>query len=94
MFRRVGDEWLLFDPESERIHVLNLTSALIWSFCTGEFTVDDIVEEVRAAFDEPVDPDAVTTALTDFRQAGLLAAEDDVGGGDVGGGGTTEAPGS
>lgn len=50
VFRRVGEEWLLFDPATQLIHVLNLTAALVWSFCEGEHTVEAMAAEVGAAF--------------------------------------------
>ncbi len=72
VFRRVGGDWALFDPEGQRLHVLNLTAALVWSFCTGEHDVETIEAHVRRAFgDEVADPD-VQQVLADFRQARLL----------------------
>ena len=31
IFRPLDDSWVLFDPRSERVHVLNLTAALVWT---------------------------------------------------------------
>ncbi len=73
VFRRVGDDWVLFDPEAQQIHVLNLTAALVWSFCTGEHTVEAIEQEVRGAFPDAEDA-GVTEALEQFRASGLLAS--------------------
>lgn len=71
-FRRVGEDWVLFDPDGQRLHVLNLTAALVWSFCTGEHDVATIEEHVRRAFGEEVDDPGVRTVLQDFREARLL----------------------
>jgi len=72
VFRRVGEDWVIFDPEAQRIHVLNLTAALVWSFCTGEFDVAGIEREVRGAFEHATDDAGAADALREFRAAGLL----------------------
>lgn len=51
--RRVGDEWLLFDPAGERLHVLNLAAALAWTHCTGDLSVPEISAAVAEAFGIP-----------------------------------------
>lgn len=72
VFRRVGEDWVLFDPESQRIHVLNLTAALVWSFCTGEYDVEKIEGQVREAFEKATDDAGVAEALRGFEAADLL----------------------
>ncbi len=72
VFRRVGEDWVLFDPDGQRLHVLNLTAALVWSFCTGEHGVATIEEHVRRAFGDEVDDPGVRAVLQDFREARLL----------------------
>ena len=72
VFRRVGEDWVLFDPESQRIHVLNLTAALVWSFCTGDYEVQHIEGQVRDAFEETTDDGGVAEALQGFKAADLL----------------------
>jgi hypothetical protein len=76
VFRRVGEDWVLFDPTTQQIHVLNLTAALVWSFCTGEMEVENIEQEVSAAFGQPPPDDTgVAKALGAFEAAGLLVTE-------------------
>ena len=36
VLRRVGNEWVLFDAAHDRAHVLNLTAAVVWTYCDGE----------------------------------------------------------
>lgn len=75
VFRRVAGDWLLFDPASGRIHVLNLTAALVWSFCTGESTPAEIADALGGAFESGAESraeDAVGEALERFRREGLL----------------------
>ncbi len=74
VFRRVGEDWLLFDPDSQQVHVLNLAAALVWSSCTGEKNVATIVGEVGDAYEgEDVESD-VRDILERFYAAGLLLA--------------------
>jgi hypothetical protein len=72
VFRQVGEDWVLFDPVAGRIHVLDLTAALLWSFCTGESEVPSLEEEVRRAFGAAVDDPQVPKALRGFLDAGLF----------------------
>jgi len=44
--RRVGSEWVLFDPASDRAHVLNPTAAVIWAYCDGEHDPDAMAEAI------------------------------------------------
>ncbi len=77
VFRQLDDEWVIYDPASDRLHVLNLTAALVWTYCTGEHDVRAIAREVGRAFDPPVDGerigDEVASALGTLRAEGLLA---------------------
>lgn len=87
VFRRVAGDWLLFDPHTRRIHVLNLSAALVWSFCTGEHESGEIAEEVADAFAElPGEGDGpaaglgevrrtVDEVLDRFRREGLLEGD-------------------
>ena len=72
VFRRVGEEWLLFDADRQVIHVLNLTAALIWSLCDGRTTALEIAREVEKAFGDASAGDAVSDAIERFRAEGLL----------------------
>lgn len=74
VFRRVGEDWVLFDPRAQRIHVLNLSAALVWSFCTGEMEVPAVEAEVRKAFGIALEDPRVEEAVRDFLEAGLLHA--------------------
>ena len=72
VFRRVGGDWVLFDPLAQRIHVLNLSAALVWSFCTGERDVASVERQVREAFGIAVEDPRVVQTLQEFLDAGLL----------------------
>jgi hypothetical protein len=76
VFRQLDQEWVIFDPETHRLHALNLTAALVWEHCTGEMTVPEIASLVADAFPQPVDPDAVLRdvegSVGQFHAEGLL----------------------
>jgi len=74
-FRRVGDDWILFDPLTQAVHVLSVTEALVWSHCSGAMDVRSMEAEIRSAFGAALprgnDP-GVRKALGRFLEAGLL----------------------
>ena len=65
---------MIFDAGGQRLHVLNLAAALVWSHCTGELDVEQIEAAVVEAFSAQVEDPGVREVLEGFRDAGLLAA--------------------
>ena len=55
---------------------MNRTAAVVWLCCTGERTVDEIVDEVREAFGDAVPREQVRAdvhkTVADFGDRGLL----------------------
>ncbi|UCC71730.1 MAG: HPr-rel-A system PqqD family peptide chaperone [Gemmatimonadota bacterium] len=74
LFRQVDDEWVVFDPAANELHVLNLAAALIWSHCTGEHAPDEIAGALQEAYGIELERAAadVQATLERFREAGLL----------------------
>lgn len=76
VFRPMEDEWVLFDPVAHRIHVLNLTAALVWSLCDGVHDLEEMAREVAGSFSGAPEPSAVaeevTATVERFREEGLL----------------------
>ncbi len=74
LFRQVEDEWVVFDPAANDLHVLNLAAALIWSHCTGAYSPEQIAQALQEVYGiEPGQAAAdVQTTLERFREAGLL----------------------
>lgn len=50
--RPEGDEGevLLFDPETERIKVLNHTGFLVWNLCDGQHTQADVADSLSEEY--------------------------------------------
>ncbi|HSG06861.1 MAG TPA: hypothetical protein VLA36_00790 [Longimicrobiales bacterium] len=74
-FRKVGEDWLLFDPVAQRVQVLDVTAALVWSYCSGEMDVAAMETEIRRAFGAALpksEDTGVQQALRHFADAGLL----------------------
>ena len=46
VFRQLDEEWVVYDPASEQLHVLNASAAVVWLCCTGESTLSEIVDAV------------------------------------------------
>ena len=73
--RRVGSEWVLFDARRERAHVLNLTAAVVWTYCDGLHGTEQIVAAIRrqvAGADQPAVPDDIQAVLQRFAAEGLF----------------------
>ena len=77
VFRSVSDEWLLYDPRTQDLHVLNVTAAGIWTCCDGTMSLDQIARHVADHLDGAPDVSIVRadveTTVAKFRADGLLA---------------------
>ncbi len=76
VFRSLSKEWVLYDPRTQLLHVLNPTAAMVWSCCDGLASVEDIATELSETLTErPVWEQIVNDvrdALSRFSQEGLL----------------------
>ena len=76
VFRELGGDWVLFDPDAQRVHVLNLPAALVWTFCDGAHDEDALVDELSAAFESSPSRDEVQehvrSSLEMLHHEGLL----------------------
>ncbi|MGC8780583.1 MAG: PqqD family peptide modification chaperone [Anaerolineae bacterium] len=74
--QRAGKDTLLYDPDTDRIHLLNPTALAIWEQCDGRHTPAEIAAYLAAAFARTSDRDLladVHAALASFAEGGLLA---------------------
>jgi hypothetical protein len=76
VFRQLDDEWVLFDPRDNKMHVLNLTASLVWTHCSGSLSLPEIAAEVREAFPGSDSADSVERdvagVVSEFARAGLF----------------------
>ena len=69
----VPDGLIIYDGESDRVHYLNHTAALIFCLCTGDNSEATIAEQVGQSFSLDHLPTLETAnCLTDFLREGLL----------------------
>lgn len=75
--RQVGDEWVLYDPVSQKMHVLNVTTGIVWNLLDGAHTFDELVQATREAFDPAPAADVIARdiekLLEQLAAEGLLA---------------------
>lgn len=68
--RKLGDEWMLYDPESGVVHVINATAQSVWDLCDGDHGPDEIVHSLRDIFEVP-DGTPVRKEIDDIIEAFL-----------------------
>ena len=69
------DGALLFNPDNDRIFVLNSTGFFIWGLCNGDLSLAQIAERVKAAFEEVPETEVETDVeqiFQDLSEAGFL----------------------
>jgi broad specificity phosphatase PhoE len=75
LLRRVGSEWVLYDAARERAHVLNLTAAVIWTYCDGQHeraSIADAIARETPGIDAATIRSDVDDTLRRFADEGLL----------------------
>ncbi|HVK02662.1 MAG TPA: PqqD family protein, partial [Armatimonadaceae bacterium] len=74
LVQQVGDELVIYDQERHRAHRLNRTAALVWRYCDGQTTVEDMTRQLEreGEGDLPADPEVVWLALEGLSRARLL----------------------
>jgi hypothetical protein len=77
-YQEVSDGGVLFDPEGEKVYVLNASAAFVWNCLDGRRTPEEIAAELADALG-PSAPDAVRlrkdvdAAIEDFRRQKLVS---------------------
>jgi hypothetical protein len=71
----VDDGLVVFEPNSRRVHHLNVTATLVFELCTGENDRDAIVQVVQSAFGLAEPPaDEIDALLASLRAESLVVA--------------------
>ena len=76
--RRLGEDLMLYDPENDKVHVLNETGGLIWELLDGTNTVDKIEDMLKQRFKEmPAERISTDTGeiLEKLKQEGLISSQ-------------------
>ena len=76
IFPPLDEEWVVYDSDGEKLHVLNSSAAVVWMLCDGQHSVGEIVDDVLEAFDGQVAQEQAETdvrdAIEEFETKGLL----------------------
>ena len=70
--RQVGDEFLVYDPKTNKAHCLNRVAAEVWMLCDGKTTVAEIARKVGEPAESSVDEAVIELALSRLQKAGLI----------------------
>ena len=71
---KLEDELTLYDPQSEVVHILNATAAVVWQMCNGFQSVHEIslrLSNLYGMVQEAVEED-VRAVLAQLLHAGLI----------------------
>ncbi len=76
--QKVGDEWILFDPEQGSIHVINTVAEFVWRMCDGRHSIAEMERQIGDAYEVPAGSDVradVQSVIQDLVQRGMLAGQ-------------------
>ena len=69
------NETMLYNQETEAIHILNPTAKFVWDLCNGEHTIEDMAAAIQAEFAGTEGKDIlseIAKTLDTFAENGLL----------------------
>lgn len=72
--RRVGDEIVVYDLDTDKAHLLNPVTATVWSSAKAGATVDEVCAAVQAEHGADLPLDVCWAAIEQLTEAGLLAS--------------------
>jgi hypothetical protein len=70
--QELPDETLVYDLNTNKAHCLNRSAAVVWRSCTGNNSVQDILQEFGSRFDHKVTEDFIWLAIDQLNEKGLL----------------------
>jgi len=80
IFRKIGDETVLYSTETRLVHILNSTAEKVWQLCDARHNIAQIKEGLRQEFivedEDPVHKD-IESILTEFKKNNLLEKEEE-----------------
>src|SRR5436190_6967815 len=69
----LADETLIYDLERDEAHHLNPTAAAVFALCDGQATVEQLATEAAERLGQPVSAGAVSEAVNQLAELGLLS---------------------
>ncbi|HEX8746962.1 MAG TPA: PqqD family protein [Pyrinomonadaceae bacterium] len=74
VIKKLADEVLVYDLETNKAHCLNTSAALVWKQCDGRKTIREIAASLERAATEPFTEEMVWLALNQLERFSLLQA--------------------
>ena len=76
--RELPEELILYDPDTDRIFLLNRVSAAIWDLCDGRMSPSQMARDLARSFDAPVSAilEDVRETIARFDSNGILEGLD------------------
>lgn len=72
----VQDGYVVYQQAQDRVHYLNTTAAVIFEYCDGLQTEDEIIRQVAAAFEvSEARQEEIRACLDSLVKEGLVAAQ-------------------
>lgn len=74
VWRRVGDELVIYHKQSRNVHILNRTAMEIWMLCDGKHNVENIAAALSGMYNtsgEELKAD-VASIIADFNRLRLI----------------------
>ncbi len=75
VIRDIGDEAVLYNPETKAIHVLNKTSSMVWEYCDGKHSLKMIENKIMEKFNvsnTQYVKDDIREIISQFSELGLI----------------------
>lgn len=73
--RKLGEEFMLYDNEQDKIHILNATGAILWDLLDGNNSITEIKELLQKKFPE-ISPETISQdtdeIITTLKKEGLI----------------------
>ena len=70
--RELSDEVLIYDSKRDKAYCLNHTAALVWKYCDGHTTFEEITGLLGKALNTPIKDEVVWLALQQLGKSHLL----------------------
>jgi len=73
--KKLGQDTLLYDPTTDKVHTLNQTASLIWNLCDGKHSLGEIKKALHENFSikETIEVEKdILKNLKELQKLGLL----------------------
>src|SRR6202790_5856048 len=70
--KRVDDELVIYDEQNHKVFHLNKAAAIVWEYCDGASSLDDLAHTLASHSELPASVDLAGLALQELRDADLI----------------------